>query len=180
MARYTGEKVMICVTGSGAEDMMPYMARSLVNQTTWELTFTFGIAIGLYRPLVVISPVIAEIIAKSGWSKRDLQQRLFELARIPAREFEQFIMDWTNIVPGKRTLYDYVRMGKAPKILGESRDPNRLVPIVLEPEHIMIAVSGDPLRTNGIVFSHNGQLGFPTTKKVVLPKDWKKLMGRPG
>ncbi len=36
----------------------------------------------------------------------------------------------------------------------------------------MIAVAGDPLRTNAYAFSHNGRLGFPTAKRIDLPRDW--------
>jgi hypothetical protein len=44
------------------------------------------------------------------------------------------------------------------------------VPVVARPEDIMIAVSGDPLRTNAYVFAHNGILGFPTTKPSGCPR----------
>jgi hypothetical protein len=40
----------------------------------------------------------------------------------------------------------------------------------------MIAVSGDPLRTNAYVFAHNGILGFPVTKPVRLPPVWSDLL----
>jgi hypothetical protein len=75
-------------------------------------------------------------------------------------------------VPGKRTLNDWVRLGKVPKTFA-GNDPNRLVPVVTRPEHIMIAVSGDPLRSNCYLFVHNGMLGFPTTKTVKLPRAWR-------
>ena len=50
---------------------------------------------------------------------------------------------------------------------------HRLVPVVTKPEHIMIAVSGDPLRSNCYLFVHNGMLGFPVTKAVTLPRSWR-------
>ena len=40
----------------------------------------------------------------------------------------------------------------------------------------MIAVSGDPLRTNAYAFAHNGMLGYPTTKPVRLPPDWPRRL----
>jgi hypothetical protein len=40
----------------------------------------------------------------------------------------------------------------------------------------MVAVSGDPLRTNAYAFAHNGILGYPTTKPVRLPADWAALL----
>ena len=61
--------------------------------------------------------------------------------------------------------------------LGQAgQHPNRLVPVVCEPDDIMVAVSGDPLRTNAYVFAHNGILGYPTTKTVTLPREWPRLL----
>ena len=71
---------------------------------------------------------------------------------------------------------DFVKSKRAPAVFAESDDPNRLVPVVCKPEDIMVAVSGDPLRTNAYVFAHNGILGFPTTKPVRLPGAWRRLL----
>ena len=110
-------------------------------------------------------------------TKQDVQNWLFENARMPAHLFEKYLWGWTNLVPGKRTLNDWVRLGKIPKVFA-GNDPNRLVPVVTKPEHIMIAVSGDPLRSNCYLFVHNGMLGFPTTRSVKLPKGWRTKLVR--
>ena len=120
----------------------------------------------------MLSPVLAETIARSGFSKADVKQWLFEHARLPAWKFENYIGHWTNLVAGRRSLVDLLNLGKAPRIFAESSDPERLVPIVCDASDYMIAVAGDPLRTNAFVFAHNGILGFPTTKPVRLPADW--------
>jgi hypothetical protein len=64
------------------------------------------------------------------------------------------------------------------KAFHESDDPNRLVPIVVEPDDFMVLVSGDPLRTNAYGFTHNGYLGFPTAKKITLPHDWAERISK--
>jgi hypothetical protein len=173
IARYTGAHVITSVFGRSAEECVPYLADALTKYTGWELIFTVGMTTGTFRPLLVLSPIIARTIASSGWTKEKLQQALFEQVRIPARLFESYLSTWTNLVPGRRSLYDMVKLGKAPKIYGESRDPDRLVPIVLKPRDIMIAVSGDPLRTNCYSLTHNGMLGYPTTVEIALPEDWR-------
>jgi len=43
----------------------------------------------------------------------------------------------------------------------------------------MIAVSGDPLRTNACVFVSNGMHGYPTTKRIRLPRDWAERVRPP-
>lgn len=166
ISRYTGGNVVTSVFGQEAEHMVEYLADALTSQAGWELVFTIGLSGGSYRPLLVLSPILAETIAASGWSKAHLQEALFDRARIPARKFESYIGHWTNLVPGRRSLVDFVNTGKADRVFGRSDDPDRLVPIVTRPEHLLIAVAGDPLRTNAYVFSHNGILGFPVAHRI--------------
>ena len=172
ISRYTGGNIIVSVFGNSADQVLPYLADSLIKHTGWELCFTVGIATGTYQPLLVLSPVIAQVLAKSGLSKRDVQQWLFENARITAEKFEKYIGEYTNFVPGRRKLSDMARLGQAPKVFGESDDPDRLVPLVCEPDDILIAVSGDPLRTNCYLFIHNGMLGYTTPSGIELPADW--------
>jgi hypothetical protein len=176
ISRFTGGNVVVSVFGDSAEKCLPYLADALVTHTTWEVIFVVGFATGTYRPLLVLSPLIAETIAKSGWSKRDVQEWLYENARMPASRFERYLSGWTNLVPGRRSLFDMARLGKAPRTYGASNDPDRLVPIVGKPDDFMIAVSGDPLRSNCFVFVHNGMLGFPTAKAIALPPRWRELL----
>ena len=176
ISRYTGGNVIVSVFGTNAEQCLPYLADAIVKHSGWELIFTVGMAEGTYCPLLVLSPLIARTIAKSGMTKADVQQWLYDNARMPARQFEKYISGWTNLVPGNRTLVDMVRLGNAPPEFAESEDPERLVPIVLSPEDFMIAVSGDPMRSNCYVFTHNGMLGYPTCKTVTLPPTWRDLL----
>ncbi|MBI1987162.1 MAG: hypothetical protein HYS70_02295 [Nitrospinae bacterium] len=176
ISRYTGGNVIASVFGSKAEELLPYMADALARMIGWELCFTVGMATGTQKPLLILSPILAEAIAKSGFSKQDVKNYLYRHARIPAWKFEQYLGKWTNLIPGGRTLNDLVNFGKAPRQFGESADPNRLVPIVCEPEDFQITVSGDPLRTNAYVFVHNGMLGFPTSKEICLPANWNTLL----
>jgi len=93
-----------------------------------------------------------------------VQQYLFEHARIAAWEFERIMRDWNK--RGIWNLAEEVREGRIPKLFAESDDPQRRVPLVWAPDHYMVAVTGDPLRTNAYVYAHNGQLGFPVTRQI--------------
>ena len=171
VARYTGGGSFSSVSGSTPEMLLPYVADSVLKYHMWQITFTTSHGNGMLRPLVVLSPIIVETIAKAGWSKADVKQYLYDHARLPAWEFERQLRVWN--IRGVWDLKDDVRNGRIPKAFYESDDENRLVPIVWKPEDFMIAVSGDPLRNNMYVFAHNGFLGYPTGKKVQLPKDWE-------
>ncbi|HYF18804.1 MAG TPA: UGSC family (seleno)protein, partial [Ramlibacter sp.] len=164
IARYTGGGMVTSISGSQPEQMLAYVADALVKQTFWQVMFSVGTGYGRLRPLVLLTPIIVETIAAAGWSKADVKRFLFEQARMPAWEFERLLRDFM----GKPIwdLADEARRGNIPALYGASEDPNRLVPVVWEPDHIHLAVTGDPLRTNGYVFGHNGQLGFPVTQPI--------------
>ena len=176
ISRFTGGTVLASVFGTTPEQMIPYLADGIARLVAWEVIFTIGMAAGAQRPLLVLSPILAQTLARAGLSKQDVQRRLFEHARIPASKFERYLGEWTNLAPGRPRLADLVRRGKAPAVFAESDDPDRLVPVVCRPDDIMVAVSGDPLRTNAYVFAHNGILGFPTTKPVRPPAAWRRLL----
>ena len=174
IARYTGGGSLSSVTGSTPEEMLPYLADSLQRFNNWQITFTTSHGGGSLRPLAVISPIVAETIAKAGWSKADVKKFLFEHVRLPAWDFERQLRDWN--IRGVWDLKDDVINGRIPRVFHESDDPDRRVPIVWEPEDYMIAVGGDPLRNNAYVFAHNGFLGYPVGKKIQLPKNWMQLL----
>ena len=178
ISRFTGGNVIASVSGSTPEEILANVAYSLVRQMTWQLTFTLGSAYGTLRPLVLLTPILAETIAKAGWSKRDVKQYLFDHARMSAGELERNLRDWMN--KPIWNLAEEAKAGRIPKVFHESDDPNRLVPPVFKPEDYMIAVTGDPLRTNAYVFAHNGRLGYPVGKKIQLARNWDALLAQAG
>ena len=170
VSRYSGGNVIASISGSTPEAILDNVAYSLERQATWQLTFLMGSAYGALRPLVLLSPILAETIAKAGWGKRDVKQYLFDHARVPAWELERTLRDWMN--KPVWNLAEEARAGRIPEVFHASDDPNRRVPHVFKPDDYMVVVTGDPLRTNAYVFAHNGRLGYPVGKKIELPRDW--------
>ncbi|MEO7383981.1 MAG: UGSC family (seleno)protein [Novosphingobium sp.] len=176
ITRMTGGDVMPSVTGATPEAMLPYLADGVAKEVGWEIAFTVGgLTFGTLRPALVLSPILAETIAKAGWSKDKVKQYLFDHARMSAGRIETMMNFWTEFKIG--SLKHQVMLGRLPRVFAESDDPERLVPIVTGPDEFMVLVSGDPLRTNAYAFAHNGYLGFPVAKKIVLPKDWTERLG---
>ncbi|MBY0265619.1 MAG: hypothetical protein K2W84_04345 [Burkholderiales bacterium] len=167
IARYTGGNHISSVSGSTPAELLPYIADAVARQYSWQIMFSVGQGYDTLRPLVLLSPILAETIAKGGWSKARFKQALFERARMPAREFERMLRDWTQ----KPTwnLAEEHRAGRIPQVFHESDDPERMVPLVWRPEDFHVVVTGDLGRNSCYVFAHNGVLGFPTCKEIDLP-----------
>lgn len=164
IARYTGGNHISSVSGSTPEELLPYIADAVARQYSWQIMFSVGQGYDTLRPLVLLSPILAETIAKGGWSKARFKQALFERARMPAHEFERMLRDWTQ----KPTwnLAEEHKAGRIPQVFHESDDPERMVPLVWRPEDFHVVVTGDLGRNSCYVFAHNGVLGFPTCKPI--------------
>lgn len=78
--------------------------------------------------LVVVSPQHAQLLAREGWGRRDVQERLFERARVP---IERFSPEIAERVRGKRR-----RLFEGGAAVS--------VPVTDGPESILIAVAGGP------------------------------------
>ena len=172
ITRLTGGGVLPSVTGSTPQQLMPYLADGVAQKTGWEMVFTTGgLSVGTLRPILILTPILAETIARAGWTKDDVKRYLYDHARMPAWRAEAFTEKWLDFRIG--SLERQVNLGRLPQAFHESNDPNRPVPIVLEPDDFVVLVSGDTLRTNAYSFGQNGYLGFPTAKRIELPPDWE-------
>jgi hypothetical protein len=153
IARFTSGGTVGSIYGNDPDQIARYLADALVRQSSWELVFTVGFARGTYRPLLALSPMVANTLARSGTTKATLRDLLFQYARLPASKMET-----------------YIGTGTAAPHFAESDDPERLVPIVEAPEDILLVLSGDPLRSNAYAFASNGMHGFPTSRRIRMPE----------
>jgi len=166
VARMNSGIIVGSVVGATPEQILPYLADGLARVTGWDLTHVYGLGQGQHRPLLVLSPVLARVFGRAGWSKARVQEALFAQARIPAWKFEKLIGEWSNLTAGRRTLVELAAEGLVPPAFAESDDPDRPVPIVWAPDRLLIAVAGDPNRTNAYVLSHDGPHGDWTSRPI--------------
>lgn len=127
------------------------------------------------RPILVLSPIIAEGISKGGYSRTDLKKHLWDHARRSAWEFEKLIM-YKNGLESGPTLCERVEKGELPKVYCESTDSDRKAPLTCSPDDILIVVSGDPDRNRYNLYDQNAIHGWPVSKKIKLPPDWEGLL----
>ncbi|MDA3040236.1 MAG: hypothetical protein O3C27_12065 [Actinomycetota bacterium] len=166
LARTNSGVIIGSVFGATPADIVPYLADGIVRVTSWELIHLHGLGHDQYRPMLVLSPLLARVFASAGWDLPRVRQALFEHARIEAVAFEQFIGLWSNLAAGRPQLRSLVEQGVLPRVFGESPDPHRLVPVVTHPDRLLVAVAGDPTRANAYALSNDGAHGWWTAKEI--------------
>jgi hypothetical protein len=70
ISRFTGGSVLASVFGNAPEQMIPYLADGLTRLVAWEVIFTVGMSVGAQRPLLVLSPILAQTLARAGSASR--------------------------------------------------------------------------------------------------------------
>jgi len=120
---------------------------------------------------VLLSPSLAQSLAAAGYSKQDVKKHLYENTRMTLREF-----DWLcryMSISGARP-HEKVNEGVYPQEF--SGAPDDIVKVLSGPEILHIVVCGDPNRNRLMVME--GGHTTPTTKAIVLPKNWAELRGK--
>jgi hypothetical protein len=127
--------------------------------------------------VLVLTPVIASLLAGAGYSKQDVARYLTKNAVVPARYYEWSMLQADHHPPGT-TLASLVEKGELPRQWRESDDPERLVPLLLPQSQWLIVVAGDPLRNRSCIYRQNFKQGYATSKKVRLPAKWPPMSRR--
>lgn len=127
--------------------------------------------------LLIVSPVVASILASGGYSKEDVKKYILEHSVVPAYEFEQNV-EWSSNKPFD--LCEAVHKGILPQEWCESTDPNRMVPLMLPSTDWLIVISGDPGRNRSLVCRQNFEQGWPVSKRIKLPANWGAMMKQLG
>jgi len=65
-----------------------------------------------------------------------------------------------------------------PERYAASDDPDRPIPMIVQPDHIGLVVAGDPERNQSRGYMSNNTQGSRTSRRVVLPKRWPELLAR--
>ena len=114
--------------------------------------------------LAVLSPLIAHGLAEEGWTKRDVQLYLYEKGRIPIERVRRYkdLRYGRNVEAGEPYFW--------PKWLDaeDPTEPNPMLPVVRDPDNIMIVVAGDPARSRS-AYCPPRPYNPPVTKPVAMP-----------
>jgi hypothetical protein len=132
-----------------------------------------AMAFSAYHPLILMSPSIAKVFADDSWSKDDIRRYLYDNTWITAADAERYAY---HVGLTGFSLRNQVDQGLLSPEYCASEDPQRRIRVFQKPEWIGIVVAGDAGRNQSKGYCSNHTQGPPTSRKVVLPKNWEALM----
>jgi hypothetical protein len=112
---------------------------------------------------IVITPSSAKALAQDGYSRKDVIDYLVEYARRPYQEVNVRWMKGNFHVPPEVPL---------------PADPTRTARKFWSGRHLTVLVAGNNYSWGAAMYGGGGDHGGPITKKIELPKNWKKLVAK--
>jgi hypothetical protein len=164
----------IYTAGDRAKDHIQLITE-VFGQATCGYWSHAGVVLQRWHPLILMSPSVARVIANDGWTKDDIRKYLYDNARIPAAQMENY--SW-QVGANKLDLCKLAAEGVIDKDYCQSTDPQRPVRVFLRADWIGIIVAGDPERNQSRGYVNNHKQGVPVSKKVILPANWTQLLKR--
>jgi hypothetical protein len=118
------------------------------------------------RPTIVLTPATVKVMADAGFTKEKVKQHFYENARL-----------WVDRLSGMivQRFYRGIDGGHRKEQIGTTKDLDRFIQMVSEPDDFMVVVSGDPDRDHVMICAQNGYIGYPVSRRIQLPADWDNL-----
>jgi hypothetical protein len=145
-----------------AEQQLKHIAMEVARELGGSILYHMEHFGGEVSPIICLSPLVAGIIAKAGYTKDDVRKYLFENARVSAWQFD----DRLHRSQSGLNLQIAVKEGRLAPLFAESDDPSRLVPVVHKQEEFYIVVSGSPDRNRNFIAGQIGEQGLNVSRKI--------------
>jgi hypothetical protein len=119
---------------------------------------------GQYHPLLVITPSVAEVFARDGWSKDDLRRHFADEVTVTAESVTRYAYQTGT------TDFDLNRLVEEGRIPGiyAGDDPGRRVPAFPDPASIRIVVAGDRSVNQARGYVQNHRQGPPVSRRTTV------------
>ena len=161
------------LTEGPAESHLRVIAREITRELGGNLLVAMEHFGGHISPVLGLTPLVAGIFAKAGYSKRDVKQWLFDHALVSARLFDEQL----GRVEQGYNLSEAVKRGSLDQGFALSDDPDRMVPVLHKPEELQIVVCGAPNRNRSFIAGQFGKYGGDVSKEIRLPVGWREKLG---
>jgi hypothetical protein len=121
---------------------------------------------------VLITPSVARALADGGYTKQDVKKYLFENSRVSIRHID-LALKYGYAWGESQTISGLINMKLGPPEEWRDLGPDAMVPILIYPDVVNIAVCGDPSRNKSMAL--HAAYVKPVTREIRLPPNWNEL-----
>jgi hypothetical protein len=166
-------------------------AKTVMQLIAREITYKEGFASGSIgsNRTELLTPPVARVLAKAGYTKQSLKEALIQTARIGAFEYNwhRVYGSFGKVYPSfDETLGEFLaspqaEKGKLPPWYPDfpGRDEFVTTPSI-QPGKLEILICGDPSRNKTQTMAGPGASSPPPTREIKLPAKWNELMEKIG
>lgn len=149
---------------SGGSDPEEH-ARTLaeVAGNLWSYKAWDGLYFGELHHLLVISPGIAEVLARGGWDKQSLRRHLKENIVVTVESLLRYAWQASGIALDLDGLVD---QGMVEAVYRRGQDLDRRVPAMRENATLGVVVAGDAGRNQSRAYAQQHRQGPPVSRRV--------------
>ena len=165
------------VTVVGVQSVMTagvpiYSAGDTADDHLWSIVRCMGDTIGLwaaagivmheYYPVLILGPSVATALHDLGLDKDSLRHYLWQRLTVRAGDIERFAPQCGG--PSDFSIAGLVDAGALPSHYATTRDPDRMIPMLIDADSIQIVVAGNAGRNQSKVLINQGLQGRPITR----------------
>jgi hypothetical protein len=157
----TNHSAPIYTAGESAAEHLETIAR-IVSNAIGPWAYTAAVHSG-FNPLLLLSPSVARALHEFGADKQEIRAYLYEHLRIRADVTERYARQVG------RTDFSFATSTDDPALraaFAASEDPERLVPMLLNPDWTSIVIGGNPGRNQSRAYVGNLTAGRPVTHPI--------------
>jgi len=158
-------------TAATAEEHLTLLALEALKELQGEAIQPFAAFGDEYRPVLVLSPMVAKILSAAGYSKQDIRDYIYDHARI---DEERFSLEISRMYPGY-TLQRIIDEGFLPASYRPDDYPDTLLPLFHNNKELIIIVVGFEERNRSCFIQQIAHQGLTCAKEIRLPKNWAEL-----
>ncbi len=119
------------------------------------------------RPVIILPPTVAQTLANAGYTRQMVKQHMYENTKVRLDRLGDAALT---------RFYQGIDAGVWPEQIGTTKNLDREVQMVADPDAFQIVVSGDFGRDHVLICAQNGVIGPPVCKEIKLPENWNGLL----
>lgn len=160
----TEKTIGIQVGAPTAEGLLRNIEKRMADNNLFIEHFFRGVRT---RPVIILPPSVVQTLVNAGYTRQMVKEHMYKNTKVRLDRLGDAALT---------RFYQGIDAGVWPEQIGTTKDLDREVQMVADPDAFQIVVSGDFGRDHVLICAQNGVIGPPVCKEIQLPNNWALLL----